>query len=1142
MGQSRSRLVAVLAFGSVLSSQSPEGVADIAGVVVEDVAKGSQTDKAGLLAGDIISKWTIDETRGVLTSPFELAHIEQEQSARTTVVLTGWRGMAAMRWTVGPGPWGLDVAPVLEDPVRNMYQEALQLAKAREHSRAALQLKAAAASASGDKAVWLRTQAAAAFARARLWKEADDEYGLALHESVSPVFATHVLRAWATTFFQRNEWIQAEKRYEEALILIRKHWSGSLSEAAVMRELGRLHGNRGAYHQAHSWFTRALAIEEKLAPKSLLLAATLQGLGSAATDLGQFAEAEKYLRKSLELREELVPGTIDVATSLHNLGRVAQERGDLPAAESLYQRALAIFNKVAPQGLLWAMTMNNLGNLIRGRDLAKAQFYHEQALSVRQKLSPGGLGVASTLNNLAITSQLRGDLVKAEEYYRQSLAIQQKLGTSGVARSLDNLGILASARGDYLLAEHYHRQALNVQRTSSPDSSYTARSIGNLADVLRKQGKLNAAEKLYSRALAIYEKHAPGSVYTAIRLNNLGVLYETQGALTRAEECYRRALSIHEKDLPGSLGVAQSFLNLGDIARKRNQWIKANKYYRDALALREKLAPGTADHAECLYRLAVVARHKQDRTEAAELFERAISVIDNQAVLFGGSEEVRAQFRDQYSSYYRDYLKLLLANRQPERAFDVLERLRAGTLLMMLGERDLVFEDELPPELNEEQKRNRWEYDRVQSAIASLHPHKDAKKIDSLVVRMRELMAERAHIQQRIKRTSPRFAALRYPKPLSTAAARNALEPGTVLLSYSVGRDSTYLFVLQPLGVEPGLSVFTIPIGEASLRKQVNDLRTAFSQQTGASKRAAMTARILYNLLLRPAAAMTARSQRILLIPDGPLYVLPFAALLRSERQRLIEWRALHTAVSATVYAEVKKTRERREYAMELVAFGDPNYPGRDQQQLDRNGNLELRSAINRGFTLVPLPFTRTEVNSIASLFPNHSEKYLGGDATESRVKSLSRSIRYIHFAVHGLLDERFPLNSALAMSIPNQIAEGQENGLLQAWEIFEHVRWDADLVVLSVCEGGLGREVAGEGLLGLTRAIQHAGARTVLSSLWKIDDRRTARLMERFYTYLRGGATKDQALRSAQLDLLRSPADADPFYWAAFSLNGDWQ
>jgi CHAT domain-containing protein len=220
-----------------------------------------------------------------------------------------------------------------------------------------------------------------------------------------------------------------------------------------------------------------------------------------------------------------------------------------------------------------------------------------------------------------------------------------------------------------------------------------------------------------------------------------------------------------------------------------------------------------------------------------------------------------------------------------------------------------------------------------------------------------------------------------------------------------------------------------------------------------------------------------------------------------------------------------------------LLAIGDPLYPA----GADTSTDTQLQTALRRGLQLERLPATRNEVAAISGLFPN-VRTLLGREATEEAIKSLAPQARRLHFACHGLLDERFPLNSALALSIPEHPGEGRDNGLLQAWEIFEELRLDADLVTLSTCDSGLGKEMGGEGLVGLVRAFQFAGARSVLASLWSVSDISTADLMQRFYGYLRGGRSKDEALRATQTDLIRSQGFSHPYHWAAFQLAGDWR
>jgi CHAT domain-containing protein len=256
-----------------------------------------------------------------------------------------------------------------------------------------------------------------------------------------------------------------------------------------------------------------------------------------------------------------------------------------------------------------------------------------------------------------------------------------------------------------------------------------------------------------------------------------------------------------------------------------------------------------------------------------------------------------------------------------------------------------------------------------------------------------------------------------------------------------------------------------------------------------------------------------------------------------------VESKPIHIVASAAVYKELKETRPKQPSAapMALLAVGDPVYPAGIEKQ-EASGDPQVQAALRRGLRLVPLPASRNEVKEIAGIFPG-TRTLLGPAATEEAIKSLAPQARRLHFACHGLLDERFPLNSALALSIPKNPEQGRDNGLLQAWEIFEELRLDADLVTLSACDSGLGKEIGGEGLVGLARAFQFAGARSVLASLWSVSDVSTAGLMKDFYGHLRNGRTKDEALRAAQVDQIRGkPGSAHPFYWAAFQLTGDWR
>jgi CHAT domain-containing protein len=295
---------------------------------------------------------------------------------------------------------------------------------------------------------------------------------------------------------------------------------------------------------------------------------------------------------------------------------------------------------------------------------------------------------------------------------------------------------------------------------------------------------------------------------------------------------------------------------------------------------------------------------------------------------------------------------------------------------------------------------------------------------------------------------------------------------------------------------------------------------------------------------LAPAADALDRAERLVIVPDGPLHLLPFAALIRPgspSPRYLVETQPLHVVASATVFGELKK-RRRPSRSVRLVAFGDPDYSAVPHRGTSFAEDAGVRLALLRGFDLDALPSARREVEALGRLFAGGATTFLGRDATEERAKSVGTDASLIHFACHAVANEASPLDSSLALSIPIAPADGRDNGLLQASEILEQVRIDADLVTLSACNTALGQDLSGEGLLGFARAFQYAGARTLLASLWDVNDASTGDLMTRFYGHLKNGQTKDAALRRAQLELLRSPASSHPSRWAAFQVMGDWR
>ncbi|HWN41392.1 MAG TPA: CHAT domain-containing protein [Thermoanaerobaculia bacterium] len=947
---------------------------------------------------------------------------------------------------------------------------------------------------SGRPTAWHLDRRARELSGSQKWPEADATYPealAALEREGEPAAAAHLLRNWGASFHFRSDWDAAIERYQKALAMDR--------------------------------------------PKSLAAAHSLVGLGYSTAKKGDFDAAEELLQEALAIQEELAPGTTEIAGTLNKLGVLARWRGDLTAAEEYLVRAEELRRRLAPDSVGHAQILINLGNVALGRgDMTRAESMHRKALAIFETIEPDGGAVVGCIQNLVNVVFLRGDLAAADELLRRMLAIQERReGSDWEAWStLISLGNLARERGDLEAAEVHYRRALAIQeKKPSPDGRDLALSLGALGELALQKGDFAASRDYLRRALEIEEKLEPTSLTAAEGLEDLARLEMVSGGdLAIAEALLRRALAIFDQKAPESVEISFVLRQLGEVAGRRGRVQEAIALHRRALDLQSRIAPGSTEEAAALHSLGRAERQAGRNEEGIRDLCRAVDVLDRQRTRLGGTPEARTSFEATLGNYYHACLEGRIELGQLAEAFHVLERGRARSFLALLAERDLRFSD-LPPELAAERRQVNAEYDRVQSELAPLKAGRDDAEIERLTGELSDLRVRQEEIFGRIRRESPRSAALQHPEPLDLAGARAALDQGTVLLEYAVGEERSWLFAVEPGMGGMGLSVFPVAIGAKRLREEVEGFRLLLRDPGSDPAEIKGRARRLYDLLVRPAEARIAGAQRILVSPDGPLHTLAFAALVRGDRY-LVERVPIHNVLSATVYAEL--ARSRRPWGdpgkERLAAFGDPIYgPGEPSVSA---------ASVRGGPALAPLPFSGQEVRAIAGLYPQ-AEVYLGRDATEERVKSLGRDARLVHFACHGLLDERFPLNSALALTVPEQKAEGQDNGLLQAWEIFESVRLDADLVTLSACGTALGREMGGEGLVGLTRAFQYAGARSVLASLWSVADVSTARFMQSFYGHLRNGKTKDEALRAAQME---SMPDSHPFHWAAFQLTGDWR
>jgi CHAT domain-containing protein len=445
-------------------------------------------------------------------------------------------------------------------------------------------------------------------------------------------------------------------------------------------------------------------------------------------------------------------------------------------------------------------------------------------------------------------------------------------------------------------------------------------------------------------------------------------------------------------------------------------------------------------------------------------------------------------------------------------------------------------------------------------------------------------------VEAQIRATSPRYAALTQPQPLSAREIQQLLDEDSVLLEYSLGEERSWLWVLTPRTISSHPLPPRAEIESAAAR--VYNLLTARQPKAGLTE-AEQNARIkeadarfqleaagLSRTLLGQIAAPLRtewNGKRLLIVAPGALEYLPFAALPLpsndSGYRPLINEHETINLPSASVLSVIRRESGGRAMAAKTLAvLADPVFDANDPRLVmvtrrkakpregarnrrsgaevspvvaDRPDDQPLRRAM-RGLdraSFSRLPFSGEEADAIASLVPAQS-LLKATDFQASRARALSGDLshyRILHFATHGLLNSAYPELSGLVLSLIDEDGRAQD-GFLRMHEIY-NLRLSAEVVVLSACQTGLGKEIRGEGLIGLTRGFMYAGAQRVVASLWQVDDSATAELMKRFYRgMLKDGQRPASALRAAQLEMLRQKPWSSPYYWAPFVMQGEWR
>jgi len=754
------------------------------------------------------------------------------------------------------------------------------------------------------------------------------------------------------------------------------------------------------------------------------------------------------------------------------------------------------------------------------------------------------------------------------------------------------LGTAWRAQGRYQRAWELFSEALK-EALRQGDTATEALVRMDSGDLLLDLQQPDAALESFTRAFQIYRDHydrLDRSQRMGLARKSMALALARQGHLGEAEAAAVEALELlgPSSPVPGRLG---GLLALGSIRRQKGDFKGAEEVYEEALALAREADLGQTEAVILLELGHVLAlsgageRALAHLDEAHALFvasgdlknEASARARSAQALLGLGRyrqawtklepalervEELRAEtsredFRTGYyalrQDYYRIGLDILMARHREEggdagtgpawEAFTLHERRLARELAEAV-----VAPDEASVVADPALLRRREDLENRLREAAS----RSWEKPEHGEERIRSLLGELEEVEGGLG-TAARLAARSATREAATAAGaalpslevirRDLLDPDTLLLVFALGDEHSYLWAfsrevseVHTLGPRKRIEALVREFARLAVaRSSVHrDQRARLGRQFARELLAPIRDRLSY--------------RRLVLVPEGLLQAVPWAAVpepsLGEGEHYLVEGHEIVLLPSVSLELLPGRGVVHREEGASLAAFGDPAYGGEAGE-----AGMELSGELSRAVdglgtgSLVSLPHTREEVEGIAGLFDKGSVLLaLGPEARRDLVLS-GRLSRYgiLHFATHGFSNPDYPELSGLALSTVD--AAGRPvDGFVRAFEI-ARLDLPADLVVLSACETGIGRVVPGEGMLSLARSFLAAGSARVISTLWRVSDRRTAQLMRHFYEgYLRQGVPPGEALRQAQLAMLRDPKTAAPYYWAGFTFQGDWR
>ncbi len=987
-----------------------------------------------------------------------------------------------------------------------------------------------------------------------------------------------------------GQYSKALEYYEKSLE-IRKKTGDVKGEGVSLNNIGLTYKNLGQYSKALEYYEKSLEIRKKIGDLKGE-GTSLNNIGLVYDDLGQYTKALEYHEKSLEIKKKT--GDINgEGTCLSNIGLAYKNLGQYTKALEYYEKSLEIKKKsgdVKGEGT----SLNNIGLVYN--DLGqnnKALEYYEKSLEIRKKTGDiKGEGIS--LNNIGLVYDNLGQYSKALEYHEKSLEIRKKTGDiKGEGISLNNIGAIYRNLGQYSKALEYYGKDLAITRKIG-DVKGEGISLNNIGFVYKNLGQYTKALEYYGKDLSITRKI--GDLRgEAISLNNIGAVYAQQGNYHDAIKVTSESLDIKKKigvptkgtiDLianyyldAGDLNQAEPLIRdtgynstLGRLALLKSDYSSAIAHYTKDANWAEKTG-----NANALFRsftgMGRSYEGLEDYHKAEEFYQKAMKVTED--IRSGLLPSERKNFFEvkvegfQRSEPAKGLTRVRMKLNAPDGSIESSEVTRARSFAEHLAETSATGSTGIPGAVMEKELSLVNKVAALKKELSKVDRQNQSSRYDILSNEVRESERDLNSFIEDLWKRYPAYAAVKYPRPVSLRDC--GLKPDEYAVIFDTSNEGVGVKLVYNKEIN---QTFYIKWPLEEMERDIKNLREPMEKLRFKAFDIELASK-LYRRLLQRALLEVPKGTPLIIIPDGILAILPFEALvtggtpvwnkapLDGYPDELRDYPAnitflgddhpisYYQSITALTLARTSGKKDRPPNKTLVVA--DPVFSLKDARsqaatqtkvaEADKKHNIELMKAIEEGqtqFTMKRLPRTSLLAQELEKMYGKDCLALTGLKANKSdfmtRIAPDIDSYSNIVFATHGVMSTRIPglMEPFLALTM----APPGTDGFLKMSDILS-LKMNADIVALTACQSGLGKDVSGEGVMSMGRAFQYAGAKSVLMTLWEVEEASAIKLTERFFQHRKDGKTKLEALQSARDDI-KKEGYRHPYFWSGFILVGE--